>query len=270
MQVGLVLGGGGARGYAHIGVLKAFEEAEVIPVAIAGCSMGGIVGALYAAGHSPDDIHAMAGDVSILNFVSLGQPGGIVGGSGLERLLAEHLPATFAELPIPLTVTAVDIQTGNLVVLRSGALVSALRATSALPGLISPMRLHERVLVDGGVLNNLPVDVVRTMTLESVVAVDVSPPAERLLEFGEDDGWWGRLTNGWRSNRRSLILEVLIKSSELAQLQSTQMRLALHPPKWLIRPDLDVNLKIEDFSRVDEAVEAGYRAARQALERFES
>ena len=267
MKVGLALGGGGARGYAHIGALAALRERGIEPVAIAGCSMGGIVGAMFAAGHEPHELHEMAEQFSLARFLEFGERGGLLGGSGLEGFLSEHLPATFDGLSIPLAVVAVDIQTGELLILSRGDLVPALRATSALPGLLSPGRIDGRVLVDGGVLNNLPVDAAQALTTAPVIAIDVTPPPDRQIEFGEDENVFQRLLSGWTKGERALVVEVLVKASELTQAFATRVRLALHPPQVLVRPDLGADFGVEDFTRVDEAVEAGYDAMIEALDR---
>lgn len=264
-SIGLVLGGGGARGFAHIGALRAIAEAGLEPEAIAGCSMGSIIGALFAAGHGADDLVEMAREFTLARFLDFGQRGGIVAGDSLAAYLQEKLPETFDDLAIPLLVTTVDIQTGELVVLREGPLVPALRASSAIPGLLSPARLDGRVFVDGGVLDNLPVDIIGTATLAPVVAVDVSPAVDRTIDFGEDDAWWERLASTWRRDQRALVVEVLIKASELTQNLNTELRLALHPPAVLVRADLANDLGIESFGRADEAIDAGYRSAVEAI-----
>lgn len=267
MQVGLALGGGGARGYAHIGALAALHERGVEPVAIAGCSMGGIVGAMFAAGHAPEELHEMADQFSLVRFLEFGERGGLLGGSGLEGFLSEHLPESFDGLSLPLSVVAVDIQTGELLILSQGELVPALRATSALPGLLSPGRIDGRILVDGGVLNNLPVDAAQNLTTAPVIAIDVTPPPDRKIEFDEDENLFERLLSGWNKGERALVVEVLVKASELTQAFATRVRLALHPPQVLVRPDLGPDFGVEDFHRVDEAVDAGYEAMIAALDR---
>ncbi len=273
-KVGLVLGGGGARGLAHIGVLRALHEHQLKPVAIAGCSMGAIVGAFYAAGYSPEKMVDILAGLSYLQLLKLGDLGGLIGGAGIEALLAEYLPETFEELDIPLELTAVDVQQGSLVVLRSGKLIPALRASSALPGILSPVHYLERYFVDGGLLNNLPVDVIRTMTLEPIIAVDVSTPPNKRLEFEVDTpGLLERLGSFFKGEskildnflKRSLTVELFMKAFDVPQKIISDMRLSLHPPDLLIRPELDTQFGVEDFSRAEEAIDQGYTAASQAL-----
>jgi NTE family protein len=265
-KIGLVLGGGGARGLAHVGVLKALDESGFSPDAVAGCSMGAIVGAMVGKGLNTGDIARAFEDLHPHELLDFGAMGGIIGGKRIEKKLAEYLPATFEELQCPLKVTAVDVQTGQLVIFGSGPLVPALRATSALPGILSPMPHLGRTFIDGGLLNNLPVDVIRTMTLSPIVAVDVSAPPNRHLDFEHHQGIFERLKKLSRREFRTLTIELFMKSFDIPASLITEMRLAITPPELLIRPDLDVNFGVEDIHRAREAYEAGYRATVEALE----
>ena len=267
MEIGLVLGGGGARGFAHIGVLRALDEHGIRPVAIAGCSMGGIVGALYAAGHTPLEIEHMFEDISGFDLMSWGKGGSLIGGEGIVKQLAKHLPTTFAELKIPLNVVAVDVQEGKQVILNTGELLIALRATSAIPGVISAVVYEDRILIDGGLINNLPVDVIRTMTQAPVVAVEVGAPRDRRLQFDRKRRLRDIFTGHDSIRRRPLILELFNKAFDIPAAMLTDLRLALNPPELLVRPQLDPDLKTEDFHRLEEAVTAGYAAAVTEIER---
>jgi NTE family protein len=265
MNIGLALSGGGARGFAHIGVLRALAEHDLTPVAIAGCSMGGIVGALYAAGHGPDAIAEMFEESSYFDFLAFGTMGGLIGGRRIGKRLEREVPDTFEQLELPVAVTVVDVQEGQLMVLRSGPLPPALQATSALPGVLSPVKHLGRVLIDGGLLNNLPVDVIRTMTTEPVIAVDVAAPPNRHLDFEGGSSFWKQVESLFDSKQRALTIELFMKAFDVPQALVTEVRLAMHPPDLLIRPTLRPGLKVEDFDALDEAVAAGYQAARQAL-----
>jgi NTE family protein len=264
IKVGLVLGSGGARGYAHIGVLRALEKHDIEVEAIAGCSIGGIIGAMHAAGYSSQRIHEVWKGLDFLKLIDRSAMGGLIGGRNITRRLEQHLPRTFEELKIPLAVTSVDVQRGKLVVLRSGELLGALRATSALAGLFAPEPYQGRILIDGGILNGMPVDVIRTLTHAPVVAVDVLPPPDREIAFTDDRPAWDRIKHPIRG--RPLIFEMLMKAIEIPQAPLTSIRLSLNPPEVLIRPALDPHLKLEDFRRLDEAVEAGFTAADAKLE----
>lgn len=268
-EVGLVLGGGGARGLAHIGALRVLEESGRRVVAIAGCSIGGVIGALRAAGHAPDEILELARQLRRRDLIDVGKHGGILGMGKLGKYLENRLPATFEELAIPLQVTAVDCQRGGTVVLGTGELVPALLASAAIPGLLSPVFHESRVLLDGGVLNNLPVDVIRSMTTRPVVAVDVAVPPDRALDFKDEQSLLERLSSAFDPAQRRLTVELFLKSFDIPLHVLTEMRLGLHPPDLLVRPALDPEFKREDFDRLDEAVEAGERGMRNALQTWE-
>lgn len=260
----LVLGGGGARGLAHIGVIRALEEREIRIRAVAGCSMGGIVGAFLASGYDADGMEAVARSIGYETFLSFGEMGGLVGGDRIEALFAEHLPERFEDLELPLLVTAVDVQDGELVVMSQGSLATALRATSALPGLIAPVRAGHRVLVDGGLLNNLPVDLGRTLGHAPLVAVEVAAPPNRQLRF-EERGVWDRLREVVQP-QRTLMVELFMKAFDVPQALVSKMRLAMSPPDLLIRPPLGRDFGVEQFGRIDEALTIGREAALEALE----
>ena len=240
MEIGLVLGGGGARGIAHIGALRVLEERGVQPVAIAGCSIGVLIGALFAAGHSSRDI---------------------------ERIVRSLKRLELLDVEIPVKATAVDCQTGRLVVLGSGLLLPAILGSCAMPGLLSPVFHEEWVLLDGGVLNNLPVDVIRAMTTRPVLAVDIAVPHDRKLDFDDDRSLKDRMAALFRGNPNWLTVELFLKAFDIPLEFLTRSRLALHPPDVMVEPELDPQFKREDFHRVDEALEAGLRTTRDALER---
>lgn len=188
-QIGLALGGGVARGMAHIGVLQVLEEHAIRPSYIAGTSAGALVGGLYAAGLDPYQIHELARTLrwSMLSSVpvhitwsalnSLSMPLGILGLDRLPRWVNEMLGTemTFAQLKIPFAALATDITTGETIVMNDGALGLAIRASCSVPGIFTPVRRGGRLLVDGGTSNNLPVSVVKAMGADYVIGVDLLP-----------------------------------------------------------------------------------------------
>jgi NTE family protein len=268
VEIGLALGGGGSRGFAHLGVLRAVRERGLEINGIAGCSMGGIVVAFAAAGFEPDKMEEIFRGTPFVKLLDRGRGGALMGGKGITTQLAKHLPETFEELELPFAVTAVDVNLGRPVVLRSGPLLPALRATSALPGILAPVHHRGHVLIDGGLLNNVPVDVVRTHTLAPVVAVDVTPPAGRALDLTEDGGVWENFFEPIAKGRRPLIVELFMKAYEIPQALINDIRLATNPPDLLIRPPLEPDFKLEDYDRLEEAVEIGYREALARLDGF--
>ena len=267
MKIGLVLGGGGARGFAHIGVLRSLLARGYQPAAIAGCSMGGIVGALFAAGHTPEAIERMFAGLKATEVISVGQKGALIGGKGIVQQLEKHLPENFADLKIRLAITTVDVQEGDLVVLSEGPLAPALRATSAIPGVIAPVEYEDRILVDGGLMNNLPVDLIRTMTQAPVVAVDVAAPRDRQIDLSSRSWLKTVVKERHGLSQRLPFFELIMKAYDIPTALVTEMRLAINPPELLIRPPLDPNLKVEDFDHLAEPVAIGFRAAEAALAR---
>ena len=264
IEVGLVLGGGGARGYAHVGVLKALEERNIKPVAIAGCSMGGIIGALYGSGLSTDDMLERARNFHFNQFMDRGGSEALIRGRKLEQRLKDSLPATFAELTVPLKITACDIQEGVQVVFDHGDLRAAIRATISLPGVFPPARVDDRVFLDGGLVNNLPVDIIRAMTHEPVIAVDVAAPPDRKLDFTNHNSWFETIKT--RSFQRPLIMEIVMKAYDIPQRMLTDARVALNPPDIFVRPAIDPEIRVESFDDWEQPYEAGYEAMKVALE----
>lgn len=178
-KVGLALSGGSVRGAAHLGVLEVLEREGVRPAYVAGVSAGSAVGAAYCAGLDLGEIKRIASDLQWRKLGRVTRPRlGFLDGRRLEEYVDEIIgPLRFEELEIPLATVAVDIVRGELVVLKEGPVAPAVRASCALPGVFTPVERGEQMLVDGGVLNNLPVSVVRDMGADYVIAVDLLPPA---------------------------------------------------------------------------------------------
>jgi NTE family protein len=278
-RIGLVLSGGGARGAAHVGVLK-FLEANDVPVhAIAGTSMGAIVGSMYAVGWTPDEIEAQLGatdwstmltdrlprehlsfrrreeDREFLTQFELGiagarprLPSGLIAGHNVEARLARLLvPALavrdFDRLAVPFRAVATDLETGDPVVLRDGDLVMAVRASLSMPAVFTPVELDGRLLVDGGVGRNLPVDVARELGVERLIVVDAGTPLSD------------------REALRSLLDVSKQLTSVMTQSNTAVQRQSLADSDILIQPALG-SLSVLDFHRWPEAVEAGEAAAR--------
>ena len=193
-ELGLALSGGGARGLAHIGVLKVLEAYDLQPDYLAGTSMGGVIAAAYASGMSLDEMEQIALEYAATRkLLQLADPtiprNGLFQGNRLQTFFDQHLQGrTFADLRIPLTLVAVDLNSGQEIHIREGLVADALRATVSIPGLLPPVERDGHRLVDGGLLNNLPVDVVREMGADVVLGVDISMS-------GNGDSPWQILAN---------------------------------------------------------------------------
>jgi NTE family protein len=273
MKIGLVLSGGGARCFAHIGGLKALEEKGISPSAIAGSSSGAIIGALYAAGLDADTIHTIVKTINYADFWRTGVKGGLISHDGLAELVTVHAPQTFEDLKIPLAVTTVDIQTGELIVLQHGLLAPAACASNAFPGLFAPVKHLDRYLMDGGILNNFPVDIIRTLTTDPVIAFDATVSDKRQLDFeGEEPkpNLLERVSATFKGEglHSPLIVDVLMKAYIITQTRLLQLRTTMHPPDYVVKPALPDDLGIESFGRLEEAYTLGYEATVEFLKHF--
>ncbi|WP_027460851.1 patatin-like phospholipase family protein [Deinococcus murrayi] len=253
---GLVLGGGGARGLAHVGVWRVLEEAGLPPQVLAGTSMGGLVAAFIAAGASANELQRVSQTVSWRRLIDWRLGKGLLKASAFEAWLAEHLPPTFEALERPLAVTATDVLTGRMVYLREGDLYPALRATAAYPGATPPVPYGDMLLADGGILNQVPVDAAYFLGVHHVVAVDVTAPEP--LQLPE--------RRRWRSAGGLGPVRSLRRAVDIMQAQLTDARLSLYRPDVLLRPNLG-DIDLPSFRRGAQAIEAGEAAARAELAR---
>jgi NTE family protein len=259
-RLGLALGGGGGKGGAHLGVLDVLEELEIPIDAIAGTSAGAFVAIMYALGYRPNEIAGLIADFA-LRRIAVADPlrTGFIGSRKREARLREILgDATFADTRIPCAVTATDLASGRLVVLDEGPLVPAILATTALPGIFPPVLRERQVLADGGVLNNLPVDVAAALGATRVIAVQLvaeqadaallpEPPAHPLARL--------------RLAPRQFALAS--RALDLMIAEMTRLRLAQCPPALLLTPDVG-QIGTLDMRRAAEGYRAGQTSARAA------
>ena len=281
----LVLSGGGARGIAHIGVIRVLEELHIAPDLIVGTSMGSIIGGLYAAGWSPDEMEEIVriidweniftdrvdrtdrsfrrkqDDRPVLIQLRLSfdglkpvMPSGVISGQRLElalRLIEALSPAEadFDQLPIPYRAVAADIATGESVVISSGSLATAMRASMSVPGALPPVKMGGRELVDGGITANLPVGIAQDLGAQKIIAVDISSP---LLDE-EDEEF-------------ESFMSIFTHLNSLLTVRNRERDTALlHPDDVLIVPDLG-DISFVSFDRVGDAVAIGEQAARLQID----
>ncbi len=306
-RVGLALGSGGARGWAHLGVLQALREMDVRVDFVAGTSMGSVVGAFLAAGRE-NVLRELAQDLDWKRLrpffweVSLSRSGLTDGRKLLEETRKMLGVREFRELELPFRAVATDLDSGGEVVLSSGNLLQAMRASISIPGLFSPVRVGRRLLVDGGLVNPVPVSVARDMGAQIVIAVDVSqgivaekqtdprkskdpepsrgPLALPKPTIEEERHGAVRMLDGFRAeiekkvNRlravaadaasRPAVTDVLVQSVRIAEARIALARRQCEPPDVLVEPKLR-NIGTLEFHRAKEAMAAGYAAAMQAL-----
>lgn len=285
--IGVVLSGGGALGATHIGVLKVLEELKVPVDIITGTSMGSIVGGLYALGLNAHELESLVAGIDwaktfedspprgalpvrrkqedygfLLDFKlgirqdGLQLPAGLIQGQRLTLMLREltvraRSVTDFDALPIRFRAVAADLETGKEVVLRGGNLASAMRASMSVPGFLPPVELDGRLLVDGGIANNLPVDVARAMGAEVLIVVDIPTILKKRDQLTSSIDIAGQ------------ILSVLVQQNSLAQIAS------LGPRDILIQPDLGDRGSV-DFDRILEMIAPGEAAARAQAPRLQA
>jgi NTE family protein len=281
-KIGLVLGGGGAKGAAHIGVLKVLEEQKIPVDYIAGTSMGAIVGALYASGLTADELEKVIiaidwkdvfsgdpdrrdidwrrkrEDYELYTKLSVGiKDGKVVTAKGLIKdqkvnVLFETLMLhtsdidNFDNLPIPYRAIAADLETGEMVVLKGGRLADAARASMSVPGAFPPIELNGRLLIDGGIVRNVPVDIVREMGADIIICVDVDKPMATRKELG---GSFSILNQ---------MIDIMMKKNVKDQVKT------LGPQDVYMNPELG-ELGSGDFDKAAEISRLGEKAAREKI-----
>jgi len=268
-KIGVALSGGGVRGFAHLGVLQVLEEADIPVEVIAGTSMGGLVAGLYAAGVSLQALIDFAQRTGIMDLASPDQRWrGLFDHDKMAPMLASLLDdpeITFEDLDIPAAVVAADVERRELVLLREGPLLPALLATAAFPLVFTPVHHQGRWLVDGGVANNFPVDVVRHMGADRVLGVNVPPSVHLTLDRETHNSALSvralsLLTQRTREWQLPFLIADACVGISIDAINRT--RLALCPPDLLLEVQLP-NVGIFSTNKNGEAIAAGYRLARE-------
>lgn len=257
-KFGVVLGGGGARGLAHIGVLKVLEDEGLTPDLVVGTSMGGLIGGVYARGMSIDELEEEALKLVETNrLIQLADRiptlKAMFSGKRIEQYLASLVgeEATFGDLRMPFAVIAIDLAKGKELAISEGSVSTALRATMSIPGVFAPVEENDQRLVDGGFMNNVPVNAAHDLGADIVLAVDVMPgPGEPLPEMQV-------VLPGIRD---------LVEAGLLAGAMMTAQNLKNHPPDVLIKPDIPPSVGIlTGFTHAEDSIEAGATAMRIAI-----
>ena len=270
-DVTLALGGGGVKGNAHVGVMQVLEREGFTIRAIAGTSAGGMWGALYAAGLHPEEIEKFILQVEAGSLYrrrpDVDGPS-MMGLGGVEHMLRMALgDKTFEDLSLPFAVTAVDLNTAEPLILNSGSLVEAILATIAVPGIFPPANWHGRMLIDGGVLDPVPVRLARLLAPGvPVVAVVLSPPVAEWVKPQPPrlfdslpflSGYIARL-------RIARAINIFLRSIDIAGANLTDLRLEVDRPEVIIRPAVP-HIGLLDEVDVAEVIQLGAEATEQAL-----
>lgn len=276
--IGLALGSGAARGWAHVGVIQALGQHGIRPDVVCGCSIGALVGAALVSGR----IEQLAAWVKSLDWqdvvgmLDISLKGGLIRGDRVVQYCAEHFfLSDFSKLPLPFACVATELSTGREVWLRDGSVAHAVQASIALPGLFSPVLRNGRVLVDGGLVNPVPVSLCRALGADIVIAVELgsgvvgrgSKRGRKPSRLG-DDHWARRLLSrigvgeeGEDDTDPSLpsLPDVVTSSINIMQMRIARSRLAGEPADVLISPRV-AHLNMMEFDRAGEAIEEGTAA----------
>jgi NTE family protein len=268
-KVALALGGGAARGWAHIGVLRALEEEGIEVGMIAGTSIGALVGGCYLAGKL-DELETFARSLTMRRIASLLDltigGGGLLGGMRLTKRMQEHLEGlTVEQLPKPFVAVASELNSGHEVWIDGGNLITALRASYALPGIFEPVRCNNRTLIDGALVNPVPVSVCRAYEQPLVMAVNLhydlygrsavvkhkaSAPADQPPET--------------RTPNKVGLTGVMVQAFNIIQDRISRARLAGDPPDLALHPRLN-DIGLSEFHRAGEAIDRGYDEAKSRV-----
>jgi len=255
LKIGVALGAGSARGWAHIGVLRALEKAGIKPQIICGASIGALVGAVYAG----EDLDALEEWVvgltwrKVLGFFDVSFSGGFLKGARLISFLRDNLlDKQVEDLALPFGAVATDLRSGREIWLREGRATDVVRASIALPGLFTPFDLDGRLLVDGALVNPVPVSLCRAMGADFVIGVDLGSSRT------------GRNVSDRRREYRPNMIEVVTESISIMQTRITRSRLAGEPADALIMPQLGAIGSL-DYHRAAESIKEGYVAAEMML-----
>lgn len=288
-QIGLALGGGSARGWAHIGVIRALADAKIEPDIVCGTSIGALVGAAYAGGELDrleDWVRGLRLQ-TVVSFLDFSLNGGLIKGDKLIAFFRQHfVDREIAELARPFGAVATDLHRGREVWLREGRVTDAVRASIALPGLFTPVQRDGRWLVDGGLVNPVPVSLCRAMGADVVIAVDLNAdllgrhlkpePAQAPHKQDETGSLADSVMAKIQAHMTQLginyhdgpkspaMIDVLTSSINIMQVLITRSRLAGDPADVMVTPLL-AELGLMEFHRARIAIEAGQRAVENSL-----
>ena len=285
IRIGIALGSGSARGWAHIGVLQELAEAGIRPHVVAGTSVGALVGAWYARGHL-DESEAWVKSLTrrdVMRYMDLAFTGGLLEGRRLMEVYRQRFgDIDIRELPMPYAAVATNLNTGQEIWLQKGSLLEAVRASISLPGLFKPVRHGEHWVVDGGLVNPVPVTLCRAMGAHVVIAVNLNgdllgrrrrrttAPRQAMVS---DVTWWERVSNAFSRNGKPTrngaepgpgFFDVLNSSINIMQDRITRSRMAGDPPDGLIAPRLE-HFELLDYARGAEAIREGRAPVRRVL-----
>lgn len=269
LKIGLALGGGGARGCAHIGVINALEEAGIGIDFVAGTSIGSLVGCVYAAGRIKElerILDKVTWQKVLKQFDPVLPKKGLFEGKKVVKLLNKILDKPdFKNTQIPCVAVATDLLTGKEIRFDRGNMVDAIRASIAIPGIITPAVIKKRYLMDGGVVNPLPVDVVRAMGADIVIAVDLNHSYISKNRYRREEKKSELIK--WLKPERPNMIDIIESAVFMWQDKLTQKNLEVSKPDYLIRPKLGTT-GVFDFQDASKLIEIGHRETQMIFKKL--
>ncbi len=265
-KIALALGGGAARGCSHLGVIRALEEQGYEIEAISGTSIGALVGGIYASGNLQElrNILPKITKTKVLSYWDFNflTGGGIVKGKRAEDLIERFLAVkTFKKLHIPFYAVAANIKNGKKVVINSGKIMPAIRASISLPAIFPAVKRGSQILADGGLVDPVPIQVLKEKGYKNIIGVDLNYD---LQDLSSDLNPLLKKSMQWLTGNGPLAIDVLYRSMMLIQRELTLKAEHIDPPKLMIRPKVG-KYKAFDFHKAVEMEKEGYRAAKNAL-----
>ncbi len=277
-SLGIAFGGGGMKGWAHVGVLSVLQRYGLHPDVISGCSAGALIGAYFAYGYSLEEMKQFMREQRTSSLFSLRFDGiGLLSNDALRDYLRRHLhDCTFEDLQVPFYVTCTDLETGREVVLNKGPLVDAILASSAMPGIFAPVEIEGRLLVDGGLCNNVPVSVLINHGARYTIAIRLHREAtlldaypvrrKRPVEVEKRISlamWTDRLKRTFRGEGSAMPngFEVISRAMDIVVARLESFRLQSSPPDVLITPDVPPYITLSFSEEKEEIFNCGVTAA---------
>ncbi|MCF7884933.1 MAG: patatin-like phospholipase family protein [Candidatus Marinimicrobia bacterium] len=292
IKIGLALSGGAALGLSHIGCLKAFEEADIKPAVISGTSAGAIIGGMYCSGMSIEEIEEIALSIDRMKTFNLFTPtikrGALIKDDNILNFFREHLGDTKIEdLDIPFVAVSVDIESGETVYMNKGSLIGAIRASISIPGIFPPFISNNRLLVDGGLRSNLPLEVLNSYDLDRIVGVNVLKNSQLKMKSCYDTidlqnlpteenehnilEKINKVVRGDKKNQFQFppLMKSLFNSLQILLAESSQREIEI------VQPDLVINIDVSDFQlwefwEARKLINIGYKTTKEILQKSES
>lgn len=279
MKIGVALGGGGAKGFAHIGILEAIKEEGIQIDIFCGTSIGALIGATYCAGKERKLIKKIS-DIELFNILSLLSPtvakDGFFSGKGIIKLISEVIHhRNIEELPKPFAAISVDLIKSEKVVFDSGPLETALRASSSIPLIFNPVKINDQVLVDGALIDPVPVSTAHALGADFVIAIDLFKNKNIHENMHIETGFFKKYMRSVSQNIPALdsfnlkgkamgMTEISIETLSVIQRELADAHMRTHPPEFLFTPPVK-NIGILDFHNGDDEIERCYHWAKKKM-----